>query len=89
MKKTILLGANNKFSTKANRFGFFLNGILFVIMGIFHIGNDHIGPFGLILGIIMIPGGIGYALYGLLAFSVKSKYAPRVALDEENILLKE
>ncbi len=88
MKKTVLLGASNKFSTKANRIGFFLNGILFVIMGIFHIGNDLISPIGLIFGIIMIPGGIGYAVYGLLAFSEFSKYAPRVSIDDQNILLK-
>lgn len=88
MKKTILLGANNKFSTKVNKWGFTITGIIFLVNGLYHIISDIISPIGMILGIVMIPGGIAYSFYGLMAFSESSKYAPRVSIDNETILLK-
>ncbi len=36
----------------------------------------------------MIPGGVYHTIYGLLAFSKHSKYAPRVEVDQDNLLLK-
>lgn len=45
-------------------------------------------PFGLIIGIILVPGGIVYSVYGLLAFSKSSKYAPRVEVDSGSLVFK-
>ncbi len=88
MKKTILLGSNNKFSLKTNKWGFTITGIVFILNGVFQIIGDYAQPIGLILGVIMIPGGIGYIVTGWLSFSEKSKYAPRITFDEQVLLLK-
>ncbi|MEQ9219712.1 MAG: hypothetical protein RLO17_16785 [Cyclobacteriaceae bacterium] len=79
---------NNKFSLKTNLWGFTVLGILFVIQGIYHIMSGMVFPFGLIIGIILVPGGIVYSVYGLLAFSKSSKYAPRVEVDSGSLVFK-
>lgn len=88
MTKTILLGTNNRFSAKANKWLFSLTGILFLCNGIFNIYANAIEPFGFILGVLLILGGLYYLIYGITAFSVKFKYAQRINIDDKIIALK-
>ncbi|XOV92036.1 MAG: hypothetical protein ACFHWX_17725 [Bacteroidota bacterium] len=89
MKRTILLGTINKFPMKFNLWGSTIAGLFFIANGVIHIFSDIAHPIGLIIGIIMIPVGIGYSIYGILSFNESSKYAPRFSLNEEELLFKE
>ena len=88
MDKVILLGMNNKFSLKTNLWGHSLLGILFVIQGVYHIESNIVFPFGLMIGVILIPGGIVYSIYGLLSFNKSSKYAPGFSISEDELCFK-
>ena len=88
MSKTILIGMNNKFTAKANKWLFSLTGLLFLVNGIFNLYNSILEPIGLILGVSMIVGGIFYLFYGLFGFLENSKFSPKVQLDELTIELK-
>lgn len=89
MRKTILLGTNffnfpNKLSVRLSA----LAGVVFILNGIIHIYREVAGPVGLVLGIMMIPIGLGYCFYGIFVFNKSSKYAPRFSLDENMLLFK-
>ena len=88
MNKTILIGTNNKFSSKANRWFFSLFGLLFLANGAFNIYSDTTKPLKLILGVLMIFGGLFCGAYGLLGFSKKSRFALKVKIDDETIEIK-
>lgn len=88
MTKTILIGMNNSFSAKANRWLFSLTGLLFLANGIFNVYANSIEPVGFILGVLMILGGVYYCIYGLTAFSRSSRYALKVKMDDKVIELK-
>ena len=88
MGKIILIGMNNKFSAKANKWLFSLTGLLFLVNGSFNLYNSNLEPIGLILGVLMIIGGLFYLSYGLFGFSEHSKFAPKVKVDESAIELK-
>lgn len=88
MSKTILIGINNRFSVNANKWLYYSLGLLFLFNGVFHIFSNSFKPIGIILGILMIIGGMWYIIYGFTAFSVSSKYAPRVRIDDTEIELK-
>lgn len=60
MTKTILLGMNNRFPAKANKWLFSGTGLLFLINGISNIFRNAIEPIGFILGVLMTIGGLFY-----------------------------
>lgn len=88
MDRVILLGLNNKFSLKTNLWGHLILGALFIIQGVYHIESDIVFPFGLMIGVILIPGGIVYSIYGLLSFNKSSKYAPRFSFSKDELSFK-
>lgn len=88
MDRVILLGLNNKFSLKTNFWGHLILGILFIIQGIYHIESNIVFPFGLMIGIILVPGGIVYTIYGFLSFNKSSKYAPGFSISEDELSFK-
>ena len=91
MSKTILIGMNNKFSVKANRWLFSLTVLLLLTNGALYLiynYNNRLEPIGLILGILILFGGFYYGMIGLTAFSQNSKFALRVKIDNNNIELK-
>lgn len=88
MSKTILIGMNNKFSAKANKWLFSLTGLLFLVNGGFNIYSNNLQPFRIILGILMLIGGIYYVFYGLFGFSHNSKLATKVKVNDYMIELK-
>lgn len=90
MKKTLLLGGNHfNFPVKVSLWGTIFTGIIFFINGVINIYRDVAEPIGFILGVVMIPCGIGYMIYGLLSFTTSSKYAPRFTIDEKELLFKQ
>ncbi|MEQ8238388.1 MAG: hypothetical protein RIA69_04205 [Cyclobacteriaceae bacterium] len=89
MKKVIIIGMNNKFSTKVNRWFSILTGLLFIVNGTMNIyrGGD-LKLLGIILGILMLAGACYYLFYGILGFAENSKFSPKVKVDESEIELK-
>ncbi len=88
MNKTILLGLNNKFSLKTNLWGHLILGILFVVQGVYHIESNIVFPLGRMMGIILVPAGIAYSIYGFLSFNKFSKYAPGFSISEDELSFK-
>ncbi len=88
MDRVILLGMNNKFSLKTNLWGHLILGILLVIQGVYHIESNIFFPFGRMMGIILVPAGIGYSIYGFLSFNKSSKYAPGFSINEDELSFK-
>lgn len=88
MNKTILIGHNNKFSAYANKWLFILMGILFLVNGGLNISyypQEILRP---LFGILTLMSGIFYFFYGLIGFSVNSKYSLKVKVDKSTIELK-
>jgi hypothetical protein len=86
--KTIIIGINNNFSAKANKYLFISTGILFLINGIYHLFSNILDPIGLFLGILMLLGGIYYLIFGIFGFSKNSSLSMKVKVDEKMIELK-
>ena len=90
MSKTILIGLNNNFSAKTNRWINSLAGLVNLMIAAYFIykyGNSS-EPFGLILGILIFIAGSYSLMYGLTAFSENSKFALRVKVDDKIIEIK-
>ena len=88
MTKTIILGLNNNFSVRANRWLFVFAGLLFSLNGISHLISDSLKPYNLVLGIVFILFGLFYAIYGFFRFSTTSRFAPKIVLEDNLIALK-
>jgi hypothetical protein len=88
MGKTILIGMNNKFSAKANKWLFLLTALIFFINGGFNIYSNNPEPFRLVLGILMLIGGCYYVFYGLFGFAENSRFASKGKVDDSTIELK-
>ncbi len=89
MKKTILLGTNFfNFPNKLSVWASVLAGIVFISNGAIHIYREVAGPVGLVLGIMMIPIGLGYCFYGAFVYNKSSRYAPRFSFDAQQLLFK-
>ena len=88
MEKTILIGMNNQYSAKANRWGFILTGLLFLFNGVLNIYNNSLEPLGLILGIGIFFGGIYFTFYGMTAFSKYSRFAMKIKITNKIIEIK-
>ncbi|XOV92035.1 MAG: hypothetical protein ACFHWX_17720 [Bacteroidota bacterium] len=86
MKKTILLGTR-QINIHRNVIISVSLGVIFIINGVISMKRG--GPFGLILGVLTMVGGLWYIVYALLAFNKYSKFAPRFTLDEKELLFKE
>lgn len=88
MNHTILLTKNDRFvSAKTNRIMTIIGGLLFVSLGIlqfYRYQNEYFFLF-----IVHSFSGLYFILYGYLGQSKKSKYAPKVLLTNEFILIKE
>ncbi len=87
MNHTILLTKNDSYiSAKTNRIMSIIGGLLFVSLGIlqfYRYQNEY-----LILFILQSISGLYFIMYGYLGQSKKSKYAPKVLLTNEFILIK-
>lgn len=88
MSKVILIGVNNKYSASANKYLLSLAGLLFLTNGMFIIYANNLEPFGIILGVLTLIGGLWYIFYGIFGFSENSKFAPKVKVDKSMIELK-
>lgn len=71
-----------------NRILWIFMGVIFFINGITNLANEQLEWYSLILGIAMIALSIIYAFYSVLAFSEKSKYSPKVRMNNKLIQLK-
>ena len=40
------------------------------------------------IGIMLVPGGIAYSIYGHLSFKKSSRYAPRFSISEDELSFK-
>ncbi|MGK7393070.1 MAG: hypothetical protein ACNS62_00810 [Candidatus Cyclobacteriaceae bacterium M3_2C_046] len=89
MNKTILLGVKNSFPFRINQWLYLFIGIMFIGNGIYHIIENHLFPWGRILGLIMLLPGFYYTIYGITAFNKHSKYAPKVKLEPNQLILKQ
>lgn len=93
MNNTILIGTNNNFSIKTNRWLFPITGLIFLTTGgarliyDFNASNDAV--IGLIIGILMSVMGLYYFIYGLTAFSTNSRLALRIKITDEFIEIKD
>lgn len=81
MNETILLEGKKKLL-------FIITGILFFLNGTFNLYLNTIPPFGQIIGILMMSGGIFYIVYFFIGVSENSKYAAKVKITEKVIELK-
>lgn len=88
MKKTILLGLHDDVSPRWRmRLSIFV-GIINVANGIRIVHKEN-STLWFIMGLLLIVSGIVVSVYGYLAFSEKSRYAPRVAINDKLIFIKE
>ena len=88
MSKTILLGVATQHSRKAPRIAHTLMGLYFLVYGGFYLVETAYTTGELIFRGSMIIIGLAYILYAQFAFSSKSKFAPRISIDENVILCK-
>lgn len=89
MSKIIFIGkGRNGHTSKANFKLFMFTGLLFLVNGSFLIYNNVVDPVGLIIGILTILGAIYYIMYGYFTFSEKSKWAPKVIIENDHIQIK-
>ena len=88
MDRTFIIGFNNKFSLKANRWLFLITGLFFLLNGAINIYNRSFEIVGLILGILMLFGGVFYLFYAFVGASKKSRFSPKVKVTDEFIVLK-
>lgn len=84
MNKTILIGIQNTYPKKANKWVLVLSGSMFVTVGIHFVIKYQ--SFYFILGIMMAIVGLYHIFNGILYFD--SKFAPKVKVDEGMIELK-
>ncbi|MEQ8551438.1 MAG: hypothetical protein RIC06_16250 [Cyclobacteriaceae bacterium] len=85
---TVLLGTGNGIAPVWNMRLFFAIGGLNIFQGVRMVTNEtHFG--WLILGFIIIPTSIAICIYSILMFSKRSRYAPRVSISDNLILIKE
>ena len=98
MEKTILIGTNNKFSAKTNKWLKSLSGLFMIIVGIGQIWNinsnnieqNDLNLWGAwnLLWIAVILIGIFQIVFGLTAFSINSEYAMRLKVNDSQIEFK-
>ncbi len=95
MKKTILVGLDNRYSARAQRRLYYFLSILFIAQGIISINylfsNTASRGFKIISFILIVCwfiGAIYLTLMAVLAFSESSKYAPRIKVDDNQLELK-
>lgn len=88
MSKTFILGTNNKFSLKANRWLFFILGFVFLLNGVINVYVKPLETIGLVLGIAQIAAGIFNVFYAWMGLSEKSRLSPKISIDEDSIGLK-
>ena len=88
MDTIVLLGTKNDFSMRANKILHLLIGILFILNGSLQIYSSTFGAIGYIIGIPTLIMGVFYLWYAFIITSPKSKFAPRVAIDNDRVLLK-
>lgn len=88
METLILLGLGNKFTPNTNKWIYILTGILFIINGLFNMNSETLGLIGIGLGLVTLFFGLAYTIYGYIAFSKFSKYAPRVLINNDYVELK-
>jgi len=88
LERTILLGINNGFPLAWTRRLYLLSAICNTLAGISFIIREG-NLFWLILGVVMLCTGIFGIAYAILAFSGKSKYAPRISLNEGLVYIRE
>ena len=88
MKMIVLLGTGNGIAPVWNMRLFFAIGGLNIFQGVRMVTNEtNLG--WLILGFIIIPTSIGICIYSILMFSKRSRYAPRVSISDNLVLIKE
>jgi len=85
MPKTILIGVNNNFGNKTNKWLFCSLGLIFLLNATINLSRPLLFPLSNILSILFLLMGVGCIIYGLTGFSPNSKYAPKVKIDEEGI----
>ncbi len=88
MKKNILLGSGNGIAPIWNLRLFLAVAIINIFQGVRMVtGEDSI--FWEVMGFIMIPVNIALAIFSMLMFSERSKYAPKISINDELISIKE
>ena len=88
MEKTILIGLNNKLSINTSKWLIIISGLFFLISGALYIDLSNLSSLRPILGISMILAGIHNVVFGLTAFSVNSKYAMRLKVNDSFVEFK-
>jgi len=90
MEKTILVGLNNKFSTNTNKWLISFVGLFYLITVTFiwNINLNNINPISMILWIALILNGIYNIVFGMTAFSITSKYAMRLKVNDSLLEFK-
>jgi len=88
MSETIVIGMPNEFSANTNKWLFSITGLFFLINGTMFIYENILKPFGMVLGVLELVGGLYYIFYGLFGFLENSKFAPKLKIDESIIELK-
>lgn len=87
-EEVILTGLHDKMSIKRTRILYYFMGIVFIINGIIQFILNAIHPYGMIIGILTLITGVGYLIVAFTAFSARSKYAPKVKVNDDIIELK-
>lgn len=82
LKESILLERHN------SKILFIVTGCVFLLNGLFNILNNHIKPFGLVFGIVMLILSGFYIVYAFLGFSSNSSYSAKICITEKFIELK-
>ena len=85
MNKTILIGNNNNFSLKTNRWIFGILGLIYLTLGGFKFYSSGIS----IASVGWFTAGGCIFVYGLMAFSKSSQFALRINITEEVIEIKD
>ncbi|MCB0496626.1 MAG: hypothetical protein KDC79_10870 [Cyclobacteriaceae bacterium] len=87
MSKKFLIGTGFGYS-KVNFWAFIATGVIFLLNGFLLMYNNILSPIGLIIGVFTFIGGIFYFLYSYILFSNRSKWAPRITIDDNYLELK-
>lgn len=88
MNQIILIGDKNPFSMKTNKIMWVFSGVLYIGTGLIQFYRHQDEAISFFVWILLILGGLYLILYGFVGLSEKSKYAPKVLLNEDYIHIK-
>jgi hypothetical protein len=88
MKKTFLL-TRHKFAPKTSKSLFGICGTINLVNGIRNLSQDYLTNWELIFGVLTVLCGLLIIILGFVLFNPDHKLSPKIAIDEDLILIRE